>query len=309
MSVDDALIFPSFSETFDIEDLGLDEEAPPVLRESSVFDSEQSRAPNQPPTEDRRLESHSDDSFPNRSSEHNEGPDMKETSEEPIRESTYIQVGQGSNPTIEKTMPMPPYPSVGFIGAPKIPPPPCLSADLSDEGCVKKLGGAYRGAFESRYGKRSYVMTRGSVKKGKFYKSLVTSANFMRDNEIAPASWAAFSLDCWISFGEKNEGANKKPPPVNWVFSMKRLEERAGWFDREASSYGGGRLLFTRSHKDLLRRYDGLRRAAHRELLTEALIEQWFPGGWEKHYDMAKKEAAADQARLRDMVRRGEFVW
>ncbi len=309
MSVDDALDFSSFSDTLDIECLEPGEEAPPVMRESSLVDSNHECAPNQPPTKDRRLESHSDDSFLKRSEEHNEGSDMKETNEESIRETPYIQVGQGSNPTIEKTMPIPPYPSVGFIGVPKIPPPPSLSSDLSDEASVKKLAEAYRGAFESRYNKRSYVMTRGSVKRSKFYKSLVASAHFMRENDIAPASWAAFSLDSWISFSEKNEGAKTKPPPVNWVFSMKRLEERLGWFDREASSYGGGRLLFTRKHKDILRRYDGLKRAAQRELITEALIEKWFPGGWEKHYDMAKKEAAADQARLRDIVRRGDFVW
>ena len=90
---------------------------------------------------------------------------------------------------------------------------------------------------------------------------------------------------------------------------MKRLEERSGWFDREASSYGGGRLLFTQKHKDLLRRYEELRRAAHKELLTEELIERFFPGGWERHYDAAKKEAAKDSARLLAMVKRGEFVW
>ena len=228
---------------------------------------------------------------------------------EPIRENTNIQVGQVINPIIEKTMPMPPYPSVGLIGVPKVPAPPKLDEGLTDEQCVKKLGEAYRGAYESRYGKRCYVMTRGSVKKSKFYKALVSASHFIRDNEIPPASWAAFSLDCWISFGEKNEGSNKKPPPVNWVFSMKRLEERAGWFDREASSYGGGRLLFTAKHKDLLKRYDGLRRAAYRELLTEELINRFFPGGWEKHYDEAEKESANDHARLLAMVKRGDFIW
>ena len=309
MSAESAPVFSSFLSTCDNGGIDMYEEAPPVRLESPVIDFGVDSDPNYPATRDRLLEAPSDDS-PEKPivQDKKQGDTMKDN--EPDRRNTYIQVSQGVNPSNGKSVPMmPPYPSVGFIGVPKVPPPPLLSDDLSDEDCVKKLGGAYRGAFESRYGKRSYVMTRGSVKKGKFYKSLVTSANFMRDNEIAPAAWAAFSLDCWISFGEKNEGANKKPPPVNWLFSMKRLEERAGWFDREASSYGGGRLLFTRSHKDLLRKYEGLKRAAHKELLTEELIEKFFPGGWEKHYDSARKEAAADQARLRDIVRRGEFVW
>lgn len=303
---------PSFSinsSDFVEEDSYDDDEIPPVLPASSLEPELSSSTPNQRTDKESPAEAILD-KIPD-SLAHNIQPpeidDMK--SSDDISSSPYIQVGQGNNPTIEKTVPMPPFPSTGLITVPKIPPPPCLSNSLNDEQCVKKLGEAYRGAYESRYGKRCYVMTRGSVKRSKFYKALVAAANFMRDNDIAPASWAAFSLDCWISFGEKNEGSNKKPPPVNWVFSMKRLEERSGWFDREASSYGGGRLLFTAKHKDLLRRYEELRRAAHKELLTEELIERFFPGGWERHYDAAKKEAAKDTARLLAMVKRGEFVW
>jgi hypothetical protein len=308
----DRVAAPAFSSifgTFDKNNSIDCEEEPPAPPESPVLDVHDKPGAYPLSEKDLPLETPSNDFSLNPPREQNKECKEMNTPKEDTRETPYIQVGQGSNPSIEKTMPMPPYPSVGFIGVPKVPAPPLLEADLTDESYVKTLAEAYRGAFRSRYDKPSYVMTRGSVKKSKFFRSFVACANFMRDNEIAPAAWAAFSLDCWISFGEKNEGSNKKPPPVNWVFSMKRLEERAGWFDREASSYGGGRLLFTRSHKELLRKYEGLKRAAHKELLTQDLIERFFPGGWEDHYDKAKKESAADQARLRDIVRQGEFVW
>ena len=190
------------------------------------------------------------------------------------------------------------------MGVPKIPPPPVLSDELSDEDCVKKLAEAYRGAFESRYNKRSYVLSRGSLKKNKYYTSLVEAAQFMRDNGVAPASWALFMFD-----NAAHEGKKNKPPTINRVFNPKTLDSFLSWFNREVGSYGGGRLLFTDVHKDVLRRYEGLRRAAHKEKLTNTLIEKWFPDGWESHYEKAKKEAAKDQARLCDIVCHGGFVW
>jgi hypothetical protein len=205
---------------------------------------------------------------------------------------------------------LPPYPSTSLIGVCKIPQPPTLKEGLSDVAMVTKLGEAYRAVFESRLGKRSYVLSRGKVKNSKSYPGLLAAAQWMQEGDVAPMAWAAFSFDCWTAFDEKKgDGPNGKPPPLNWVFSVKRLDERAGWYDREASSYGGGRLLFTDAHRNLLAQYEGLRRACYKHLLTEALVDDWFPGGWEKHYEEAKALAVADQARMNDIVRRGEFVW
>ena len=125
----------------------------------------------------------------------------------------------------------------------------------------------------------------------------------MRDNDVPPASWALFMIDNAAHEGKKNK------PTINRVFNPKTLDSFLSWFNREVGSYGGGRLLFTDAHKDILRRYEGLRRDAHKEKLTNTLLEKWFPDGWEAHYEKAKKEAAKDQARLCDIVRHGGFVW
>jgi hypothetical protein len=277
---------------------------PPVLAESLLVASNNIDEGRHEKGDERLLETPSRDFLQNQIVDHNEDRKHMRSDKEDIRETPYIQVGHGSNPDNGKSVPMPPYPSSGFIGVPKIPPPPVLSDDLSDEDCVKKLAEAYRGAFESRYNKRSHVLTRGSLKKNKYYTAFVEAAHFMRDNDVAPASWALFMFD-----NAAHEGKKNKPPTINRVFNPKTLDNFLSWFNREANSYGGGRLLFTDAHKDILRRYEGLRRDAHKEKLTNTLIEKWFPDGWESHYEKAKKETAKDQARLCDIVCHGGFVW
>ena len=69
----------------------------------------------------------------------------------------------------------------------------------------------------------------------------------MRDNDVAPASWALFMFD-----NAAHEGKKNKPPTINRVFNPKTLDSFLSWFNREAGSYGGGRLLFTDAHKDVL---------------------------------------------------------
>ena len=287
--------------TFDVNSL---DGVPPVLTESPLVAPIDCDEGGCEKDDERALETLSGDFVQNQILDHNEDRKHMRKDEDDIRETPYIQVGQGSNPDNGKSVPMPPYPSVGFVGVPKVPPPPMLSDELSDEDCVKKLAEAYRGAFESRYHKRSYVLTRGSLKKNKYYTSFVEAAHFMRDNDVAPAAWTLFMFD-----NAAHEGKKNKPPTINRVFNPKTMDTLLSWFSREASNYGGGRLLFTDAHKDILRRYEGLYRDAHKEKLTNTLIEKWFPGGWESHYDKAKKETAKDQARLCDIVRHGGFVW
>ena len=228
---------------------------------------------------------------------------LRKSEEEPFpRKSTKFY---GENKT-DRNVPMeiPPYPSSSYIGVAKIPAPPIIEEASSDLASVKTMLNVYRGAVEVRYGKKSYAFTRGNIQKSKYWKAFLEAATFLKENEIAPAAWAAFSIGVWGGYMN-----NKKPPTANWVFSCKRLEENYSWFDREASSYGGGRILFSKSHSDILRRYSGLKREMFRSELTDDLLEKWFPGGWEAFYEKAKQETASDQAQLRKLVREGKFIW
>ena len=220
-----------------------------------------------------------------------------------------------------------PYPSTLQIGVAKLPPPTMLP-DAPDLEKIKILLAAFRGAIETRIfsqserrsGKRCWLFTRGNIEKSKHWPMLLAASCELCDKGISPMSWAAWSCDKW---SELNSNAGKKKiPPIGWIFSHKRITQHASWFDREAGSYGGGRLFFAEEHKRLLQRYDGFRRDMKktiREKLianeeatiddAEALVEKHFPGGWKKYYETAQEATSRDQAELFRQVERGEFVW
>ena len=235
----------------------------------------------------------SDDFLLEELSEHLFFPDMNQIPDEPPR----IDI-----------LEMPPYPSVSRIGVAKLPPPPLIDENASLDKKVNLLVTAYRGSVESRYKKRCYAFSRGSIENSKYYKTLCAATESFTDLDVSPFSWCAFSIDAWLKYNATPKNKSK-PPPANWVFSSKRITENFSWFKREANKYGGGLLFYSSSYKDLYKRYDGLRRACFREELTHDLMEKFFPGGWEKFYERAKKEASADQVRLYQMMKRGEFLW
>ena len=210
-----------------------------------------------------------------------------------------------------------PFPSAQYIGVAKLPPPPKL-----EEGnialFIKTLASSYRAGIEARYNKKCYAFTKGDIEKSKYRKALEDAAKLLKEFEIAPMAWVAWSCDKWLQgYGYEKKNPKNKFPPVAWVYSAKRIEQRKGWFDRERASYSGGQLYFTDRHKTLLTKYDGFRRDCLRqatapieELVGADEIEQkWFPGGWEQHYEHAKVAAARDQERLDSLAKRGEFIW
>ena len=220
-------------------------------------------------------------------------PDIEEVRDEPPR---------------KEIMDLPPYPSVSRVGIAKLPAPPLLDPEATMEKKVDMMVRAYRGAVESRYNKRCFAFSRGDIRNSKYWKLLTEAAETLCDFEASPFSWAAFSMDAWIKYSATPKN-KKKPPPANWVYSAKRIADHSSWFQRESTNYSGGRLYFTNKHKEILRRYDGLRRDSMRVEITEEVMERWFPGGWEQFYARAKGEAADDQARLNKMAARGDFIW
>jgi len=199
---------------------------------------------------------------------------------------------------------LPPYPSANLLSVAKIPRPKLLHENLSDRECVEFMISVYRGAVVSRFKKPCYAFTRGDISKSKYYRGFVSAAGVLKDFEVAPASWAAFSVDAWCDYM-----TSSKPPGANWVYSAKRLQEKQEWFENELVSYGGGRLLFSAAHTDAIKRYTGLRQQTAQLELTEALIEKWFPGGWQKHYEKATIQNQQDQKKLNELAERGEFIW
>lgn len=195
-----------------------------------------------------------------------------------------------------------PWQTAGMV---TVPGPPRLPAEASDGECVHALVRAYGGAVGAVL--RLKVFTgRPMTPKRKEWRMLVTAAAKLREANAAPAAWAAWSCDVWKEYG--NGGA----PPLQWVFSPKRLDERRGWFEAEAGGYGGGTIVNGPAKRALLARYLQARTAIMRARGADprAVFDRVFPPAeYERAVTAAKRENALLTKELRAMVDRGEFVW
>lgn len=203
---------------------------------------------------------------------------------------------------------IPAYPGASLIGLAVVPNPPVLEVEMSDLERAHKLADAYRGAIQARFGQVAWALKRGPLQGSKFYKNLVESAQTLLDHEIAPAAWAAWSCDVWKQYGDK-----KKPPPVPWVFSAKRIHERRGWFAAEEETYMGGRVVYGPKQTALATQYLRMRAAidsagAHQH--PEPVVARYFPdGAYEAALAAARAEVKAKQTELQRAKDSGTFLW
>ena len=214
---------------------------------------------------------------------------------------------------------MPPYPSTRVLEVAKVPPPPVMGEELDDAACARFMVLAYQGAYAHVFGKRCYAHRRGNIENSKFYKSIILGSRALRDLEIPPHQWAAWFLDTWKHYtgdldGKASKGKARKPPTLHAVYSPKTINERKGWFGREAVNYGGGLMIFSPTSKDILRRYAAVRRKTihigRGEFLdTHEALDEMFPGGWESWYKKAVYENNQSQQTLQEMLDRGDYIW
>lgn len=211
---------------------------------------------------------------------------------------------------------IPPYPSAELLKIPKTPDPPHLPEQIDDVKDALFLAKAYRGAYESRYGKKSWWLARGDIEKSKHFPMLVKAASVFRELGFAPASWCAWVMDFWKQYIVDSDGKSPKrrDPPPGLVFSEKLIREKRGHFGRDGLSYLGGTRMFPKSWTDLFRRYNGMMwtfrvKQPKTQLEVAHIVEEWFPGGWRSHYRRCRDEAQNDKARLQRMLQRGEWLW
>lgn len=201
---------------------------------------------------------------------------------------------------------MPPFPNLQRVPCASTPHPPRLQQDASDRELVDALLRAYRGCVSERYRTKCGVLFRGLKPGDKQYASILACARALREQDMAPAAWAAFSIDQWRQYGQ-----NPKPPPITWVMASSRVEKHHGWFHAEESGYGGGRLVFGARHRELVQRYTDCQFwLAQNPGKLQHLLEHYFPGDlYERLVVDAKKEAVEIQLELNHKASRGDFLW
>jgi hypothetical protein len=188
-----------------------------------------------------------------------------------------------------------------------VPDPPLLDARRDERGRVLSLCFTWRAVLKARGGRGFFVPT-ASINSGwRFFRQMVNAAEMLIKHEIAPAAWAAWTIDVWRQGGQKDD------PPITLVWAAGMIEKKRGWFGRECATYMGGRVLFGEKHRELLRRWTSMGYALLREpdpSAAPAIVERWFPGAT---YDVlvraATVEAATKTAELRERMESGEWLW
>lgn len=212
---------------------------------------------------------------------------------------------------------VPPFPGQEVVAPVSVPDPPRLRAGLSERAAATVLVRAYRGAIESRYGRGGTYRLPPELKMVDANLPLLAAAGrLLAAEEIAPAAWAAWSVDIWRDY-VASRSSNENPPRPAYVFGAKRLEDPRvrGWFAREGGAAAGGRVIFTPEHRALVLRWQRMKHEAMRrgavtaEELSAVAFRWWPPGAFDAAVRRARDAASREERALRDRVERGEFVW
>ena len=202
---------------------------------------------------------------------------------------------------------VPAFPGHAEVGWPVVPRPPLLDPQAGPIERAAALLKAYRGAVKSRY-KTDPWHARGYAGTHKAYRQLVAASEALLERRIPPAAWAAWSCDAWKSFK-----GGKRPPPIPWVFSVKRIDERAGWYGSEENGYTGGNVVLGPKYKALVARYQAARAAILYRADGERprdVFERYFPGdAYPRALAEAREECARTNETLRRQAENGVFLW
>jgi len=219
--------------------------------------------------------------------------------------------------------PCPPRPD---IAPARVPPPPQLPEYLDDEELCYALARAYRSASTNRTGRRCWLWAKGDPRHWKDFELLVAAGKRLRELEVAPGAWIAWSFDMWKDEIASEAKPSKKPskpgkrrrrakrgsfPSPKFCFSLKHINDHFKWFRSEENQYEGGRTIFGERQRALMQRYDDMRRAViHDGLSLADAAEKFFPGdSYEREVEAVREEVVENREKLVRQAWEGKFLW
>lgn len=229
---------------------------------------------------------------------------------------------------------LPPYPGVGAVEAAALPAPPLLRPGDAVGRKVWALMQAYTLVITHEYG-ASFAFARldeRTMAQSKHFPALFAAVPVMEELAIAPIAWVAFSVYAWRAYvveggrGKTWDAAPSAhrgprravaPSPV-WTFSEKRLRDRVDWFTWQESHWRGGRLVFTKAHRELLARYNRLKLTIMRIALERAPTDADVDAAISQHLskatyarlkDTAETEALVQEDEWKRAIRAGKWIW
>lgn len=216
-----------------------------------------------------------------------------------------IEEGGAPVPTLRRP---PPFPGDHVAPPAKVPAPPKLSPDLSDDALVAQLVFWYCRALDAKYpkprGKKHFAQA------GRFESQLVQAGRKLIEHGIAPAAWINFSIRKW-----RHDDGRRGPPHLRYVFNPTVIEAQRGWFARDEEECVGGRVIYGPRHRDLYLAYAEVTTRLRSvdpddALAVHAVVEDVLPGGsWDRLVRFARAEAANTSKSLQARVEKGEWPW
>ncbi len=219
---------------------------------------------------------------------------------------------------------VPPFPSTELIGVGTYPAPPTIPETATPSDGADILARYFIAGVEHKF-KEPYWGFKNGIRSSQYFKQLCDATKALQEHNIAPVKWIAFSLDNWIQI-QTDDGRKRKSikaPPVDWVFSLRRINDQVSWFKREAGAYAfTGQTMMSIAHRKFSMSYQSmdaeLRRLADsrdwqsQEEVREAtipVVEKHFPNGWRNLMEALMEEAENYKKDALEMISNCEWVW
>lgn len=207
---------------------------------------------------------------------------------------------------------IPPRPDFQLIPPAQTPPPPKILPRDTPHEWRPVLLNLYRSNYWATYGTAPGVGASGTAThRLKAAGAMDRAFEALRDLDIAPAVWVAFSFAAWQQTPRASYGA----PPLRWVFSATRVRERRDWYYDWLPSAVSAEVQICADHaeldKDWGRMWDDLL-ASNPTTRPEVavIVHRYFPGD---EYDLRMARAKTGnrelQSRINHRVAVGEAVW
>jgi hypothetical protein len=173
------------------------------------------------------------------------------------------------------------------------PPPPGRLPDNLDT-ATKLLAGWAATLVGSSHGGKPYWPLR--VLRGKTAGVVRRAAAALNEHDVPPVDFLWWQLATWRGVQGDIPEPDRKPPPVAWLFSLKRIEKAAG------CSFAPGCPLLKLT--PLAREYASMRRYLSLRGATVAEVD-----ALRDLLARAQAETRAEQGRIREALAAGRYLW
>jgi hypothetical protein len=138
---------------------------------------------------------------------------------------------------------------------------------------------------------------------------LSNAADALRELGIPPLAWADFSCDAWVQYQLGGNARANRHPRIGWLWSERRIREQTNWFTDVGVNYRRSKVVFGRSAKQLLDRWNAMAADLRRGMSEGEALALHFPGHlFTKLLRRAQDEGERAQHEINERRRAGTWT-